>query len=70
MAIVNEHMLSVRLRNAGVNLIDFYWLKEHIIELNSSIDYRVPDCMEQVKDRQAGLFGITPSARDLNKNKY
>lgn len=60
LAILNEHMLSVQLRKAGINLVDYYWLKEYSHELCSQIDYPIPDCMEQVKFRQARLFRKVP----------
>ena len=60
LAILNEHMLSIRLRKAGVDLVDIYWAKMNCKELNASFDYSIPDSMEQVKVRQAGLFGTIP----------
>jgi glycosyltransferase involved in cell wall biosynthesis len=57
MTILNEHMLSIRLTKAGIDLADIYWAKEKCQELIKSIEYAIPNRMEQVKFRQAGLFG-------------
>jgi glycosyltransferase involved in cell wall biosynthesis len=58
LAILNEHMLSVHLRKAGVGLVDFYWLKENYPVFKRSANLPVPDCLEQVTLRQLGLYGI------------
>jgi hypothetical protein len=56
LAILNEHMLSIRLRKAGINLVDYFWLKEHSHTLSSTINYAIPDPLKQVEFRQANLF--------------
>ena len=56
LSIINEHMLSIRLRSIGVNLVDYYWLMKNIGMIENAYDCPIPDSMEQVKIRQNGLF--------------
>ncbi len=57
LAILNEHMLGIRLRKAGISLVDYFWLKENSQALYSMIDQPIPDSLKQVKFRQMHLFG-------------
>jgi hypothetical protein len=59
LAILNEHMLAIQMRKAGIQLMDIYWLKDNNQRLHSEIHYSIPDSMEQVKFRQDHLFGRT-----------
>ena len=58
LAILNEHMLSIKFRTSGVKLIDFYWLMRNIKEVNSSYTFPIPDSIAQVEIRQKDLFNI------------
>ena len=58
LSILNEHMMSIRLRSNGVNLIDYYWLMKNIDIIETTYNYPVPESMEQVKFRQNSLFNI------------
>lgn len=58
LAILNEHMLAIQLRKAGIRLVDYYWMKEYSPDLFSSIDHPIPDSLEQVQFRQSQLFSI------------
>jgi glycosyltransferase involved in cell wall biosynthesis len=57
LAILNEHMLSIQVRNAGIHLMDYYWLKDYSQDLSSSIDHFIPDSLQQAQYRQEHLFG-------------
>lgn len=58
LSILNEHMLSIKLRSRGVQLVDFYWLKKNFKEVISTYSSLIPEAMEQVKERQFDLFNI------------
>jgi glycosyltransferase involved in cell wall biosynthesis len=49
MAILNEHMLAIRLRRAGVKLVDLHWLDHEYKESGTATEILVPSCEEQVR---------------------
>jgi len=57
LAILNEHMLSIKLRKAGINLVDFYWLNKEIKQASAAYDFTFPEAMEQLRLRQGRLLG-------------
>ncbi len=56
LTILNEHMLSIRLRGMGVKLVDYYWLMKNIEAVEKSYEVPLPTEMEQVQVRNKGLF--------------
>jgi len=56
LSILNEHMLSIRLRTIGVHLVDYYWLKNNLENVEKAYGFSIPEEIEQVRFRQKSLF--------------
>jgi glycosyltransferase involved in cell wall biosynthesis len=54
-AILNEHMLSIRLREAGVQLVDLQWLEQQLMISNDMAAISIPPCGTQVGIRPSEL---------------
>jgi hypothetical protein len=52
LAILNEHMLSIRLRRSGIDLVDLHWLDEELKDAGSSASIAIPSCETQLQKRQ------------------
>lgn len=71
MSIIDEHTLSIRLRETGSKLVDYTWLHAHGLDLAPP---NIPDEVTQVLERNIFLFGngiITPAVdlKDYASNK-
>jgi glycosyltransferase involved in cell wall biosynthesis len=64
MSIIDEHSLSMRLRETGARIVDYTWLHSRGIAVRSA---QIPDEVTQVKQRNLFLFGnpIIESNLDL-----
>jgi hypothetical protein len=59
LAILNEHLLAIRLRATGCHLIDVTWLSTRVRDGRDPIDWNTP-WWRQIAERQADAVHVTP----------
>ena len=59
LAILNEHLLAIRLRAAGCRLVDVTWLATRVGEGRGRVDWDTP-WWRQIAERHADAVHVTP----------
>jgi len=59
LAILNEHLLAIRLRAAGCRLVDVTWLSTRVGDGSGRVDWDTP-WWRQIAERQADAVHVTP----------